>query len=201
MLHLVRPNLLLAAALAFAAPAQAETADGQFATRGIGAVQCKALPELLGPAENRTTRDQFVAWITGYLSHASRATPATFDVMPVQDNYGIEALAELLCRDNPELLVETVVFEIVRSLAAGAVTGPTDLVSLELDGARVDLRGETLRKVQDVLVAQGHLSADDADGAFGPRTAEALRAFQKAASIRETGLPDTLTLFIMFKPA
>lgn len=200
MLHSLRLSAVLIALLVMVSALNAATPDGQFATRGVGALPCQALPGFLGDAQNRNPRDQFVAWITGYLSHANRITPDTFDVVPVQDNFGIEALAELLCRDNPSLLVETVVHEIVRAFADGAVIGVTDLIVIRQDDKSVQVRAETLKAVQDRLVSAGHLASDAADGAYGPKTRAALQAFQRAASIRETGVPDPLTLFFLFKP-
>lgn len=181
-------------------PLHAATSDGQFATRGLGAVQCQALPSVLDDPAKTGTRDQFVAWITGYMSHASRASADTFDVLPIQDNYNVGALAELLCRDNPSLLVETIVFEIIKSFGSGAVTGVSDVVNIGEAGSTVVLRAETLQRVQDRLVEAGLLTAADADGAFGPKTRTALEAFQKSVEIQQTGLPDALTLFFIFKP-
>jgi hypothetical protein len=182
-------------------PVHATTLDGQFATRGLGAVECQALPAVLDDPANNGTRDQFVAWITGYMSYASRASADTFDVMPIQDNYSVGALAELLCRDNPLLLVETVVFEIIKSFENGAVNGVSDVVNIGLDGSTVVLRAETMQRVQDRLVEAGLLPAADADGIFGPKTRVALETFQKSAEIQQTGLPDALTLFFIFKPS
>lgn len=201
MLHSLRLTVVLVALLACTTSLIAADSQGRFVTRGIGGLQCQSLSSILGDAENQVQRDQFVAWIAGYLSHANRTTPGAFDVMPIQDNYGIEALAELLCRDNPTLFVETVVYEVVHGFASGAMTGPSDLVVIRQDDKAVDLRADTLKRVQELLVAAGHLDKAAADGAYGPKTRAALQKFQKSASIRETGLPDPLTLFLLFRPS
>lgn len=199
MLSSLRLAAVLVAPLSFVTSVYAATSDGQFAARGIGAVQCQALPELLGGPENRTARDQFVSWIAGYISHANRSTSGVFDVMPVQDNYGTEALLEAICSQNPTLLVETVLFDIVKAFSSGSITGASDLISIEQDGKRVQLRAETLSRLQEKLVSLGHLSSDAADGEYGPMTRAGLLEYQKSVAITETGLPDPFTLFLLFK--
>lgn len=194
---------LAALFLAFAAPlapaARAATTDGQFATRGAGALTCGDLVGLLDAKDRPAERDQFTAWIAGYLSHANRATSGAFDVMAIQDNYVIAGMTARVCRDNPTALVETALHAMVSQMAPGRATSVSELVSVEADGRQVVLRAEVMALVQARLVAQGQLAADAADGKFGPKTRNALLSFQKTAGVTETGLPDGVTLFRLFK--
>lgn len=196
---LLRLAAIIIAPFSLSTSLNAATSEGQFAARGIGAVQCQSLPDLLGDPADRTSRDQFVAWIAGYISYANRSTSGIFDVMPVQDNYGTEALVELICSQNPTLLVENVLFDIISAFSAGAVTEFSDLVTIEQDGKRVNVRAETLKRLQEKLVSLEILSSDAVDGEYGPKTRDAIVAYQKSVSLAETGIPDPLTLFLLFK--
>jgi hypothetical protein len=174
------------------------TTDGQFAARGAGALACADLVAMLDQPDRQVPTDQFAAWIAGYLSHANRATEGSFDVMAIQDNYGLAALAENICRTNPTVLVETVMATMLKQMSAGAATAPSDIVQVGEGEQRALLRAETLIGVQTRLVADGLLTPEAADGKFGPMTRDALKSFQKARGIGETGLPDVFTLYLMF---
>lgn len=53
-------------------------------------------------------------------------------------------------------------------------------------------RGEEVKAVQELLRANGYQIS--ADGIWGPRSAEALRTFQRAQGLRVTGQPDEATM-------
>jgi peptidoglycan hydrolase-like protein with peptidoglycan-binding domain len=55
----------------------------------------------------------------------------------------------------------------------------------------------TVRRVQEVLIADGQLPANSADGQFGALTAQAIEAWQADANLTVNGLPDMVTLFLM----
>ena len=56
---------------------------------------------------------------------------------------------------------------------------------------RVDI--DTVREVQRALQSKGH-ETGPIDGVFGPQTASALRAFQRAQGLNESGEMDAQTL-------
>ena len=58
-------------------------------------------------------------------------------------------------------------------------------------------KGEVVELVQERLIELGYLDGD-ADGAFGPRTEEAVLAFQAAVELEETGIVDVETLEALF---
>jgi hypothetical protein len=53
------------------------------------------------------------------------------------------------------------------------------------------------KEIQDALVARGYLSADDATGAWGPVSADALKKFQAEQTIETTGKIDSLSLIAL----
>lgn len=53
----------------------------------------------------------------------------------------------------------------------------------------VGAKGDDVQQLQQALIEQGYLTGD-ADGAFGSRTAEAVRAFQTAQGLEITGIAD-----------
>ena len=54
-------------------------------------------------------------------------------------------------------------------------------------------KGEKVRQLQEKLVYLGYLSKEDETGTYGSRTVEALRSFQRDASLSATGLANKAT--------
>jgi peptidoglycan hydrolase-like protein with peptidoglycan-binding domain len=77
-------------------------------------------------------------------------------------------------------------------MSVAKVTHDSPLVEARSGDQVVTLRADTLMAIQQALTRGKYLTAP-ADGTFGPTTAAALRAFQKAESLPETGLPDPAT--------
>ena len=53
------------------------------------------------------------------------------------------------------------------------------------------------REIQEALVARGYLSAEDATGAWGPESANALKKFQAEQTLDSTGKIDSLSLIAL----
>jgi len=53
------------------------------------------------------------------------------------------------------------------------------------------------REIQEALVARGYLSAEDADGTWGPSSTEALKRFQAEQTLDSTGKIDSLSLIAL----
>jgi peptidoglycan hydrolase-like protein with peptidoglycan-binding domain len=66
-------------------------------------------------------------------------------------------------------------------------------VQISWNEKQLSVRQETIKIVQQELQERG-LYASAVDGTFGPKTAEAIIAFQKSKGLPETGLPDGVTL-------
>lgn len=192
--------LLATMATGISSPAQAAADDGSFAARGIGARSCTDIVALLTGPERDVTALQLSAWVAGYLSHANRTTPGQFDVMPIQDIFGVATVVARLCENNPEALVEPVMARVIELMAGAAQTSETELLTIEVDEQQVQIRQAVLLEAQRALIARGILAAGNDIGIFGPRTRAALTQFQESVGLPATGLPDALTLFILFEP-
>ena len=70
------------------------------------------------------------------------------------------------------------------------------------DKIRKDLqkgqKGDDVKRLQEMLNASGLADQIQADGIFGPKTEAALKQYQKAKGLTETGILDTKTMAVMF---
>lgn len=179
-------------------PLLAATDDGTFAARGPGASNCAAVVEQLGGPNRDMTSVELSSWISGYLSHANRTTSGVYDVMPIQDIFGVSTIVARLCESNPDLLLEPVMARLVDMMEPAQQAQETELIAVSNDGRQVAIREAVMISAQRELISRGYLGDDGADGAFGPRTRNALSEFQADADLAETGLPDAITLFVLF---
>jgi peptidoglycan hydrolase-like protein with peptidoglycan-binding domain len=53
------------------------------------------------------------------------------------------------------------------------------------------------REIQEALVARGYLSSEEANGAWGPASTEALKKFQAEQTLETTGRIDSLSLIAL----
>lgn len=179
-------------------PANAATEDGMFAARGFGAQQCSVLTQAVDGTEAEAVRDRLTVWISGYLSHANRATVGAFDVMPIQDHTALAEITINICRSNPGALAETVVYSLLDKISSGMSGVSSDLIIVKEGNRETSVRSDVMRQVQLALVARNLLESKNADGLPGPNTRAALEKFQSGAGLTITGLPDPATLFTLF---
>lgn len=187
------PAICVAGALALglAAPATGATEDGSFSIRGLGAQTCGDIIEPL--REDAAAATAATAWLLGYTTAFNRVQPDTFDVSPLVDATAMLRMVAGACQNAPDALVETVAFEVLRALATARVTGNTPIVETRSGDATASVRRETLARMQNQLIELGHLSGA-ADGAYGPQTEAALRAFQQEQELPQTGIADAATV-------
>lgn len=199
--NLVGGIAILLSALQVSGPAGAATSDGSFAVRGIGAQTCSAVSGALQGDAAPATRANLAAWLAGWLSHANRTSEGNFDVSPIQDIGGLVQVVMALCRQNPDAIMETVVSSVTDALRDPAGAPASDIVTIEVDGQGTQMRAAALKRAQERLVALGLLEEKMADGAFGPASRQAFAAFQAKQGIKETGVPDPVTLFLLLRAA
>lgn len=184
-------------AAVFADPVLAADREGRFALRSIASVSCgQVLADINARkgVELQGYVDQLSFWLGGYLTLANRLTPGAFDVVPFAVERDVLAIVVNRCEGLPiETNFEAVAYAVIDSLEAFAVTSP----SLVKSGDNmIPLREAVVIRLQERLIALGHLE-QEADGLVGKNTENALREFQIARSMPETGKLDIDTVLAL----
>lgn len=186
---------LLAAALLAAPAARAAAPDGSFAIRGIGANPCGALTAAVDAKSPEV--GWLVHWIDGYFTAVNRYRDDAFDIAPWPGPQLLLMLVDAHCRQRPQDPLYEVVHQLVLLLGPQRLTQPSEPVEIAVGERKRQLYREVVRRMQQALIDRGLLQGK-ADGAFGPKTREALAAFQKSRGLEPTGFPDDQTLFELF---
>jgi hypothetical protein len=182
----------LALALVTTGMAQAADDKGSFAVRGVGGQSCKAFVQQV-EAKDAKTIAASMSWLMGYLSYANRASKGTYDTLPTVN--GSEALGLVLtvCKNAKDSLVEAAAQQVLTVMAPAKVASESPLVEVKAEKGSVKVRKATVIAAQRALKAKG-LFKPEPDGAYGPQTMAAVKAFQKGQKLAETGLLDIDTL-------
>lgn len=172
--------------------------DNAFAPKGAGMLSCEAfvkIAESKGPDAAR-----MLGWIEGYITAVNQTAADTYDVAPWQP---AELLGDVIlnhCRKNPKDSVFAVNRALISSLAKDRLTTKSEIIEIKEGDAKGAMYAETLKRAQVALKDKGVFSGT-ADGKWGGKTRDALKAFQKKEGIQETGLPDAYTLVRLFQPS
>ena len=180
-------------------PVRAADAEGRYAIKGVGLMNCGQLVQAF--EKNRDPVLEVVAsWLGGYITAQNRAKDGVVDVAPWQS---ILLLAELLanhCRAYPDQAVFVATDLMLRAMAPTAMAEQSESERIDAgDGRTIEIFRSVLQRAQRQLIEQGYLSGA-ADGRFGPKTAEAFGTFQAAKNLEITRLPDQQTLLALFSP-
>lgn len=195
---------------------RAATGTGEFAIEGAGFATCaaftaarkargelktemkgeKADPDLLSSVDSYA---RFIGWVEGYLTATNRYMPDTFDVAPWQtaELYGV--IIGDHCDKNPEERLYTVVMKMVTTLSDDRMKAPSEQVGLSIKGRGFTLYTEVIRRTQDALKKQG-LYRGEITGVWDPGTQKGVASYQAVVGLQDTGLPDPLTLWLLFSP-
>ncbi|MBQ3575594.1 MAG: peptidoglycan-binding protein, partial [Clostridia bacterium] len=82
------------------------------------------------------------------------------------------------------------------AIAEAAAAAPT-AEPIQYETLQKGSKGDKVKEMQTVLKALGHLSGS-ADGDFGPGTEKAVKAFQAAEGLEQTGIADNKTLTVLY---
>jgi len=90
-------------------------------------------------------------------------------------------------------------YQAMRSLEATGKFDRATIISLISENIKFEKgdSGQQIKAYQEILVVQKYLAATDANGTFGDTTVTAVKAFQKASGLTETGKMDAKTLKVL----
>ncbi len=190
---------LLALAGSVAGPSTVGAAVGDvYALRGAGQLSCTQYLEAY--AEEGRVLYMTAGWIDGYVTALNRLQDGVFEHLSWQETGLVLDLLRNHCTANPEDVLANAVHLFVEATAVTRLTEASELTEIPAaEGGSIDLYRATISRVQSTLAELGHYKST-VDGAFGPGTAEALKAFQAANGLPENGLPDQRTLLVLFAP-
>ena len=174
--------------------------EGLFATRGTGGLQCSEYVNRLQGERGLQVRNELSLWLAGYLTHANRNEAGFYDVSPVNSNAALAVIVGRVCRTNPDVLVETAVVSILDSMVSLAPRSETPASIVRNEDFSVEIYEDVMLRFQMKLVGKGFLEEDSADGKYGPKTRKAITEYQEERSLRQTGIPDPLTLLDISLP-
>lgn len=168
---------------------------GRFAVRNAGMVTCRAFVD--EKAKRSAEFNLYMGWIDGYISAANQFTKDTYDLVPWGNTIFLATLLESHCKKNPEQLFYVAVNKLAAALLKQRLRTQSELIGTSYRGKKTYIYKSILREVQGYLKKE-KLYSSEPDGEFGPGTAKALEAYQKANGLAVTGLPDQITLYKIF---
>jgi hypothetical protein len=179
--------------------AGAADGEGNFAVKGVGVTTCRDFLQA-----RRTGGNEYLlygGYVGGYISAYNQFQPQTFDVLPW---HSVDTLARMLasfCEKSPQSLFAAVLSRLIKLIKEERIASSSPAVraggTRPIDGVMIYV--EALRRTQEKLAQLG-LYAGTPDGSFDDRTREALERFQLANGLPQTGLPDQVTLFVLYYP-
>lgn len=195
---MIRRFILCLGLVMAATAAQAAGTGGKFSVKGAGLVECRQYTT--AREQNSPLVYSMLGWLDGYVSAFNEFTPDTFDVAAWESTDLFSRILDKHCRENPSDRFFAVVRSLVAQISAKRIREDTPLVAAQRGGDTVIVYQETLRRVQKTLADQG-LYKGDIDGQFGEPTWTALESFQAQEGLKQSGLPDQVTLWRLFRPS
>jgi hypothetical protein len=195
-IRLMVTSILVVAFLAIPPASGAADKNGKYAVRGVGSSKCSQLTSAIDSKDQNIRKDAvllYTSWLNGYLTYVNRIEKETYDIVPLTDSSYLLAVIVGQCRSNPDALVDSISVQVVGALSKAKITSESPIVALTVGDQKGSFRKATLIAMQNKLIALRHFKGK-ADGEFGTDSQKALRAFQKAEKLKETGFPDTDTL-------
>jgi hypothetical protein len=188
--------LLALSVLGSAQSVLAADAKGRFNVKGAGLATCERF--LNGYKKADKEFYLFAGYVHGYLSAANALSASTYDLLPWQSDGALMGAVAGACKINPKERFGNVLIQLVRSLGRQRLTEYSDAVEVSKTPPQ-RLYREIIFRMQTQLKAYGHYDAEPTS-LFDDKTETALRAFQAANALEQSGKPDQRTLIALFKP-
>lgn len=192
---------LLILSLLVAAPAYASDKKNNAAIKGAGLANCEQY--LKANEEKNKVFHQFAGWANGFFTGYNIGTPETYDIAPWQSPGLIMDLLVKHCelKSNRKQRFADAMLALANTLHKQRVKELSERVAVDFGEGRQRLfYKDVIRKIQYSLAKQGHYGGP-VSGSFSKETADAVRAFQRARLIPETGVPDQRTLSLLLLAA
>jgi len=171
-------------------------ANGKFAVRNAGMIPCH---EFINQKEKKSaTYNLYMGWIDGYLSASNQYIDNTYDLVPWGNTV---LLAELLanhCKNNLNQRFYIAVNQLAGVLLKQRLKKHSELIETSYNGNKSYIYQAVLLQVQQQLKKENFYNGKF-HGKFDKPTRKSLEAYQKAKKLAITGLPDQLTLYMIFK--
>lgn len=179
------------------AGAGAATANGAFAVRGAGVIDCKTF---LVEREKRSRAYLMMGgWIDGYLTGINQYAKDTYDATSFEST---ELFAQLIadrCKTRPNDRLFEIMHLMIQGHWKDRTVERSPFVTVTVGGRSSKLYRSTVERIQRRLAQKGFLKSQPT-GAFDDATVGAIAAFQKTlAGYEATGFPDQATLFMLFQ--
>jgi hypothetical protein len=165
--------------------------QGRFMVKGGGRIGCEHFLKAL-----ETKGTEFISlagWIEGFITYANQQEKDTFDLTPWQSTELLMSAVANHCRQNPEKSFHQSAYQVLQSIKSGRLTSKSEPVSATVADQSVVLYADIIRRLQQRLKLRGLLTGDPT-GIYDKETIDAVREFQRAKKLPETGLPDQMTL-------
>jgi len=173
----------------------AADAAGNFAVRGAGLIDCATF---LDEKERKSEAYIMIGgWLDGYLTGVNELVDQTYDITPYQSTELLITIVENHCRTHGTERLFTVLRSIGTQLHDERIDSASELVNINVDGRRVRLYRETIRRMQTKL-AQTDLYTGETSGQFDSATLAAIEAYQDRIGYEPSGFPDQATLWKLF---
>jgi len=170
---------------------------GQFAVRNAGMVSCDVFVKEAQKKEKSRAYNMYLGWIDGYISAANQFTNKTFDLAPWGNTPFYAVLLSKYCEKHPKDPFYIAVNKFVGSQVQNRLQTSSILIPVTNGKDSTHVYVGVLKTVQQILKNEKYYKGT-VDGQFGPGTIKALKKFQKANKLAETGLPDQLTLYMAY---
>ena len=177
-------------------PAAASDGEGRFALKGIGAITCKRMVDIVSAKDERTLL--LVGWLEGFVTSENQRVTGLFDATPWQPTELLAMLLTTHCQNRPDQPVYQAVQLMLETMRATSLKtqSPVELIDIG-DGQKMEIYREIMRLAQQRLIELEYLSGG-ADGKYGPNTAAGIRKFQESIGREPNGFPDSDTLLNLF---
>lgn len=170
----------------------AADADGRFAIRGAGLLNCQNFIE--ERAKESPAYIMIGGWIDGYITGINQHLGDTYDITSFESSELIAQVLQNHCEDNPDDRLFTVLNSLFTKVEEDRIRSAGAPVIVEVGERSTRLYRPTVVRIQAALAELG-LYTDEPTGFYDTASAEAMREYQASLNFEPTGFPDQATLW------